>query len=146
MLVNKQVVITSIVENPDLYRQHFPKLIVEIDKVVQKPKCGLCINAFLKSMLGDLGFQKKMAIIFDDPDIAFAQDIQDCTVSVEDKTPYKSKTKVEVFFLYVNDCKDFIEKFTEDKLVRSINTTYIPGEKEGIPGKVMVTIHWSTLS
>jgi len=146
MLVNKAVVITNLMEKPDLYRQHFPNMIYEIDKVVQKPKCSMCINGFFIALLNDMGFQQKLAIIFEDSDINFAQDIQDYLVPVKEKSSRKTKTKVEVFWLPVEKCKEFIEGYSEDKMVRSVETTYVPSEKEGYPGKILTIIHWSSLA
>jgi hypothetical protein len=145
MLINKEILLTNLVEKPDEYRKQFPRMIHEIDEVVKKPKCGVCINAFFRALLNDMGFQQKLSVIFGEPELDFAQDIQDYVVSGKDKTALKSKTKVEVFWVPPKDVKKFIESYTEDKLVRNIQTTYVPAEKIEA-SKILVTIHWSSLT
>ena len=145
MLINKDILISNLKENPDEYRKQFPKMVNEIDKVVQKPKCGICIKVFMTKLLNDAGFQQKLAMIFEDPDLSFAQDIQDFVVSRKDKNPIKPKSKVEVFWLYPIDAKPFIESYTEDKMIRSIQTVHVPSKDKNFDGKIMITIHWSTM-
>jgi len=145
MLINKEILLANLVEKPDEYRKQFPRLVYEIDQVVKKPKCGVCITAFFKAILNDLGFQQKLSLIFEEPELNFAQDIQDYALSMKDKTATKTKTKVEVFWVPPKDVKKFIESYTENKLVRNIQTTYVPAEKIEL-SKILVTIHWSSLA
>lgn len=141
MLVNKQVILDHLIENPDSFRRYFPRLIDQIDQVVKKPKCGICINAFFTGLINDTGFQQKMSVVFDDPEIKFAQDIQDFLFSAnKDKVARRSKTNVEVYWVSAKDAKDFIEGYTKNKLIRDIQTTYVPDLKQ-----IMVTINWSSL-
>jgi adenine-specific DNA glycosylase len=145
MLINKAIILNDILEQPDEYRKHFPTAIAEIDQVVKKPRCGICITAFFKKMLSIQNFHQQMTIIMKESSLEFAQDVQEFSYSTETKNPIKSKTKVEVFFINVEDSKMFIEKYTEGKLIRNIQTLYVPSKVENASDKIMVTINWSTL-
>ena len=145
MLVNMEVIIGSVLEKTDEYRKQFPRMVAEIDQLAKKPKCKICINSFFKRLLNQPNLTQGMAIIFEDPELSFAQDVQDFIITNNDKTATRSKSKVEVHWVTPKEAKDFIERYTADKMVRSINTTYVPSSIENVSGKIMVTLHWSTL-
>ena len=139
MIVNKEVILQNFKDNKDTYRSYFSDAIVEIDQLSSKPKCGACVNKFFKKILNNPNCTKHLSVIFEVPEISFAQDVQDMMYTTTDKPTVKSKTRVEVYFTEVSNYKQFIEEYTSDKLVRSITPTYIQ-ERE----QIMITILWAT--
>jgi hypothetical protein len=144
MLINKDYLLQTVLEESDLFRVHFSDLTEEIDKYVAKPKCNICVTFLIKKILLDAKHIHKLMIIFDDPDIRLAQDILELAYHSEQKTARRTKSKVEVFYVPVADAKSFIESYTEDKIIRSIDTILIPKHAPSV-SQIMVTLHWSSL-
>jgi hypothetical protein len=99
MLINKQLLLEEVLDNPDAFKQHLPSLNEAIDKFVEKPKCGVCKNNFIKQLLALEGSEKKLSIIFDAANIELSGDIINMRSKDTEKTIYKPISKVEVFFV-----------------------------------------------
>lgn len=144
MLINKDYLLKTVKEEADRFRIHFESSIPEIDKFVQKPKCSICMKNLIKSLFADIECNNKLAKIFDDPDLKYTQDILDHTYMTVEKTAKKTRSKVEAFYVDVPEYKKFIEAYCQDKMIRSIDTVFIPKKAPNM-SQILVTIHWSSL-
>lgn len=105
----------------------FPDMLGLFKTLKDKPKCEACSSKLFAEFNNKEDLEEKLKKLYG----------SDCVIDEEilkykkkAKTPNISPSETEVFSIAKEDYATFMAKFTKDKIIRVIATTYIPEDNE----------------
>ena len=112
-------------ELTDTYCEQFPELEASILQMKDKPNCGACKQRFFSDLSQRKNLEMKFKKIYGNN-----TELDEEVVTFKVVSPNIGKTITNVFFLPIDNYKDFIEQFSQDKIIRTLSTSYIEEKKE----------------
>ena len=126
------------------FLEQFPDLKDHINQFKKKPTCGVCFKSAVGAIVTHPEFGKKMMEIYGkdahiDQGIAkLREQIVPAQTSLTiPPQPQQTETKMEVFSIFPDDFKGFVEGFHKNHIVRFMNTVFVPSS-----GKIYITMNY----
>jgi len=110
----------------DAYMKEFTDLGGFFIALKKKPNCDGCMQKAMLELSRQPDLENRLKKIYGD-DLEVHKDL---LMYKARATPNIASSTTEVYFVLKDDYKAFIEEFTQDKIVRAIDTVYIPEDKE----------------
>jgi hypothetical protein len=104
-----------------LFVEQFPVLLGYFSAFKKKPNCEGCLSKVLSELAKEHDYEEKLKNIFG-KDVVIDEEILTYTTI----QPSLTSQMTEVFEIEKADYGNFMETFCKDKLIRNLNTIYIP--------------------
>jgi hypothetical protein len=110
----------------ETYVQQFPKMLGFFSEFVKKPKCETCEQGLFSELSKQTDLEEKLGKVYNMP-VQVSKELKEYASFIKRNM---TSLVTEVFHVSKDDYAKFIEDFSKDKYIRTINTLYIQEEKE----------------
>lgn len=108
------------------YVNIFPQMLGFFDAYRKKPECEGCVDRMLLELSRQPNLEEKLKELYGEE----VKVDKELITYKERVAPTIASAKTDVFYVVKDDYKKFIDDFCKDKIIRVIDTVYIPEDKE----------------